>query len=266
VQGDLSAISVNNFMCLCVCQVYLLCFGFLLLTVEVGLMATVKARRAWRVIGAVLPLIAVIIAALIWSSFATYHHAVGPKVPGGVAWTLIAVLDGTVIVTTPIWLSTVLPSPVRNYAAVICVGALLGSMKINYDQTSWIGIFPPLIAGLLIHLVGVTLRAHAKLVLVEDTIPVVEVAPAVVKKAPALVEVAKSAPVSVKKPEKTSEISAFEIVSRMMNEAYAKGWPEPTGPELTEAVRQAGHVVNNEFGRTTKARWKKQRERVKLDG
>lgn len=228
-------------------------------------MASVKVRRAARIFGAVVPLIAVIIAALIWSGFATFHHAEGPKVPGNIAWTLIAVLDGTVIVTTPIWLSTVLPAQVRNYAASICIGALLGSMLINYEETGWIGVFPPLIAGLLIHLVGVTLRAHAKLVSAEDNPLVVEVVPAPVLKPAVPVEV-KPAPVLVKKSDNVIAISAFEIVSRMMNEAYAKGWSEPTGPELTAAVREAGHAVNNEFGRTSKARWKKQRERVIIDG
>lgn len=228
-------------------------------------MASVKVRRAARIFGAVVPLILVIISALIWSGFSTYHHAVGPKVPGGIAWTLIAVLDGTVIVTTPIWLSTVLPAPVRNYAAAICIGALLGSMKINYDQTSWIGVWPPFIAGLLIHLVGVTFRAYARLNSVEDSPLVVEVALAPVIKSAVSVE-AKPASVLVKKSDSVVAISAFEIVSRMMNEAYAKGWSEPTGPELTAAVREAGHAVNNEFGRTSKARWKKQRERVIIDG
>jgi hypothetical protein len=265
VQWGLSAISVNIAMSLLDFHPFMLDFCFLLLTREVESMASVRARRAARIFGAVVPLIAVIIAALIWSGFATYHHAVGPKVPGGVAWTLIAVLDGTVIVTTPIWLSTVLPAPVRNYAALICVGALLGSMKINLDQTGWIGVFPPLIAGLLIHLVGVTLRAHARLVLVEDSPVVVEVAPPVVPEVSAPVEV-KPAPAPVKKSDNALGVSAFEIVSRMLNEALVMERAEPTGPELTAAVRRAGHSVNDNYGRTSKAVWKRKREQVSVNG
>jgi hypothetical protein len=258
VQRGLSAISVNIAMSLLDFHSCMLGFCFLLLTREVESMASVRARRACRIFGAVVPLIAVIIAALIWSGFATYHHAEGPLVPGKIAWTLIAVLDGTVIVTTPIWLSTVLPSPVRNYAALICVGALLGSMKINLDQTGWIGVFPPLIAGLLIHLVGVTLRAHAKLVSVEDN-------PVVVQEVSAPV-VSKPAPVPVKKSDAPLEVPAFEIVSRMLNEALVMERSEPTGPELTAAVRRAGHNVNDNYGRTSKAVWKRKREQVNVNG
>jgi hypothetical protein len=228
-------------------------------------MASIKTRRAVRIFGAVVPLIAVIVASLIWSGFATFHHAAGPKVPGGVAWTLVAALDGTVIVTTPIWLSTVLPLRVRNYAALICIAALAGSMKINYDQTGALGVWPPLIAGLLIHLVGVTLRAHAQLAATEDALPVVEV-PASVVELPVVIDTPIPSPVKKLKVETVLAVRPFEIVSRMMNEAYAKGWDEPTGPELTEAVRAAGHEVNDNYGRTSKATWKQKRKQVSVDG
>lgn len=228
-------------------------------------------------VAAVLPLVLVIAAALIWSGFATYHHAVdgevppgGTPVPGGIAWTLIAALDGTVVVTTPVWLSTHLPAKVRNYAAALCVLALAGSMYIGAVETGVQGAIPPLIAGGLIHLVGVVLRAYSDLERdiddestgspvtekSEDVVPPVEEPPVV----PAVEQsVDVDSPVDEK-------VEPFEIVSRMLNKAYALGDPEPTGPELTEAVRAAGYTVNDNYGRTAKARWKKQNERVTVNG
>jgi hypothetical protein len=224
-----------------------------------------------QMMAAVGPLIIVICAALIWSGYATYHHVVGDKVPSLVGWTLIVALDGTVVVTTPVWLSTLLPAKVRNYAALICVGALCGSMAINFAQTGWPGVFPPLIAGALIHLVGVVLRAFDRL-RNEPTTGASQEAehemPPVVA-GPDPVEV-KTAPNPSPRPvpkvslAKKSEVQPYELVSRLLIEAYAKEADEPSGARLTAAVRAAGHDVNDNYGRSAKARWKKNREQVSI--
>lgn len=243
-------------------------------------MATHNSHRRQK-LAAVIPLIVVIIAALIWSGYATYHHAEGPAVPGFVAWTLIAALDGTVVVTTPVWLSTVLPARVRNYAAVICMGALVGSMFINYAETGWIGVFPPLIAGALIHLVGVVLRAFARLdvpsapsedsVLVDSSDAGEEHLMPSTSTLPDLST--QATPPSPKKPDLVvppllslrkgaGDKSAYEIVSHALTAAHASGADEPSGADLTRVVREAGHAVNDNYGRSAKARWKNKREQV----
>lgn len=231
-------------------------------------MASLKTRRAWRTSVSVVPLIAVILSSLIWSGYATFQHAEGPEVPGSVAWTLIAALDGTVVVTTPVWLSTVLPRKVRNYAAVICCLALAGSMLINFSETGWPGVFPPLIAGALIHLVGVVLRAFAELDRradapassgsvdsVTETVPVAEEQIMPSTDPPQVVK--PQAPAPAQKPHVVR--TAAEVVYGMLERAERDGAPEPTGAELTQAVRGAGHDVNDAYGRTTKARWKRTR-------
>lgn len=214
-----------------------------------------QARIVWlRKASAIGPLVLVILSSLIWSGWATYHHAQSPKVPGYIAWTLIAALDGSVVVTTPIWLSTVLPAKVRHYAGVICASALAGSMVINVSETGWPGLFPPLIAGALIHLVGVVLRAFARLASPEPVLdPEPQVKPFVAPEP------------RVVRPTPVSPISPKELVSRMLNDALATGKAEPTGEQLTEAVRKAGHDVNPNYGRSAKSTWKKaQREQVSI--
>jgi hypothetical protein len=249
-------------------------------------MVSPKARRGWQIFAAVAPLLVVIFAALFWSSYATFHYVQSDKVPADVAWTMVAALDGTVVVTTPIWLSTVLLAPVRRYAAIICALALVGSMVLNYAETGWPGLFPPLIAGLLIHLVGITLRALAALNkggIVEDKVDVSakpdikpeikrESAPPSVKPVPekTVVLEKKLAPVAPPVVPAASPVSTSmpgglapqEIVFWLLNEAHATDGAQPTGPELTAAVRAAGHIVNDEYGRTTRARWAKARKEV----
>lgn len=251
---------------------------------------------------AVAPLILVIAASLIWSGYATYHHAIdamGPsgteKLPGLVAWTLIAALDGTVVVTTPVWLSTVLPAKVRNYAAVICMGALGGSMYINYLETGVDGVFPPLIAGALIHLVGVVLRAFARIekdsakesakksakespavdaesapvhapvsvALDAPQIPAEprEVPPTLappVPPAPVLADLDRSADEPAETPavlDRDAPASPMDTVRQILGSAYAKGEALPGGAVLTAAVREAGFEVNDNYGRSARARW-----------
>ncbi len=253
-------------------------------------MTSLKARR-WRTAGYVVPLVVVIGAALLWSSYATYHHAEGPTVPGTVAWTMFVALDGAVIVTTPVMLSTVLSVRIRRFAGVICAGALSWSMVINQAETGWIGVAPPLIAGALIHLVGLVLRDFRRIDNEADAPPQIETAdapkrvehtlPSVVSEAvgpvtpvvPVQPSPTVDKPVDMQKPRKVASVlisslpsglPAQEVVFWLLNEAHAHDWPEPKGPELTAAVREAGHSVNDEYGRTTKARWRKAREEVRI--
>lgn len=219
--------------------------------------------------GVVVPLLAVIAGSLIWSGYATYHHALSPTVPPLVASMLIVTLDGSVVVTTPVWLSTRLPRGVRNYAGVICCAALSGSILINYSETGLPGVFPPLIAGVLIHLVGLVLRAHPVNptagsgsvdvetvgvdVSVEHQMPSTDPSPDVVVPKPVVPARPAIKPVAVPDP----ELTPSQIVFGLLDAAHSKGVPLPGGPELTQAVRAAGHEVNDEYGRTTKARWRK---------
>jgi hypothetical protein len=165
--------------------------------------------------------------------------------------------------------------------------ALGGSMAINFAETGWMGLFPPLIAGALIHLVGVVLRAFAGLETSTDSDSDDAPAPGVEHKMPSSESPPKppvfnmplvtyeemqkpspkprSRPVSLEKTA-TAGIEPFELVSRALNEAHALDKPEPTGPELLALVRAAGHDVNKDYGRTAKARWKKNREQVIVDG
>lgn len=259
---------------------------------------TAATKHRLRVTAAVGPLVLIIVASLIWSAYATYHYVLSDKVPAGVAWTLVAALDGTVVVTTPIWLSTILPGKVRNYSAVICVLALLGSMGLNYAETGWPGVLPPFIAGSLIHLVGVVLRAFASLnkdvppnpetdvapageehgmptlspekaepeQSVEDTAPAQPTPQALVdtEGSPAVVVVPAPAPPVSEEPAYSlppAGLPPQEIVFWILNEAYVRDDELPSGPQLTSAVRAAGHTVNDEYGRTTKARWRAARAR-----
>jgi hypothetical protein len=180
-------------------------------------------------------------------------------------------------------------------------------MLINVDQYGWIGSPAPLFAGLLIHVVGLVLRAygeHAKAdagdserqvrepvvtlpVEVEHEMPtpgsglaepeerklpapplpnVVETVPepvaetAVEIPVPVLTVVPKTEPVS--SSSLPAGLDPQEIVFWLLNEAHARDLPLPSGPELTAAVREHGHEINNEYGRTTKARWVKARKKV----
>lgn len=257
-------------------------------------MAEHGAGHGRQKLAAVAPLILVIAASLIWSGYATYHHAIDAtapidgsgKVPGQIAWTLIVALDGTVVVTTPIWLSTVLPPRARNYAAVICVLALGGSMLINYAETGWPGVFPPLIAGALIHLVGVVLRAFARieespvessaadaeseLVHADESantdapqtpagpgaVPVTSTPPAtrtvLADSDPEADVPMTETPSELDRPEPAT---AADLVRRILGSAYATGRALPGGAELTAACQKAGFDVNPNYGRSARARW-----------
>jgi hypothetical protein len=258
-------------------------------------MVSTRARR-WRTAGYVVPLFVVIGAALYWSSYATFQYVEGPRVPGHVAWTMFVSTDGAVIVTTPIILSTVLSARVRRWAGAICAGALLWSMFINQAETGWVGIAPSIIAGALIHVVGLVLRDLRRLetadsrsvplptgsadtsVEVEQAMPSADPVAPPVSPPPVVDEpdvmtpkarnhspaTGASASAGISPPVAPSllpvGLSAREIVFRLLNEAHAKDLPEPSGPALTAAVRNAGYEVNDEYGRTTKARWRKSRE------
>lgn len=265
-------------------------------------MAT-HSTRGWRTTGFVVPLLLVIGAALYWSSYATYHSAIGPDVnkpivSHDVAVMLFLSLDGAVLVTTPVMISTVLSKHVRVFAGLIGGGALLFSMVLSISETDWVGAAPPLLAGLLIHLVGQVLRdfrdaddreakAAADKLLADkpSAPPVIEtvVATAQVERVTPTAVSAKAGPelkalpqapaqptVSLEKntatpnPSIPSGLDKQDVVFWMMNEAHAKGWPEPTGPELTDQVRAAGYTVNDNYGRTTKARWRTAREEVRV--
>ena len=255
-------------------------------------MASLSARRRWRTAGYVAPLCVVIGAALYWSSFATFQHAVGPDVPGEVAWALPVTLDGAVVVTTPVMLSTVLSVRIRGFAGFICASALIGSMAINSAETGLIGAAPPLVAGLLIHLVGLVLRDFRRIDAEADAPQQTEVVatplgsehlmPLTIAETagpdfdsvqpPASPEPDRSVgspATAVPAPSEDSvpalsllppERGPQEIVFAMLDRALSDGLDLPSGPKLTAAVRAAGHVVSDEYGRTTKARWRKSRE------
>lgn len=261
-------------------------------------MQAVQARRRWLLAARITPLTLVILGSLTWSSFSTFEYSVLLGVPAFIAWTLPLALDGTVAVTTPIWLSTVEDKAERNYAAWICTGALIGSMAVNVAGHGWIGIFCPLISYFLIHLVGRVLRAGAARMAVDDTVaetrtvaadetpavaevPVVDVpvtpAPAPVAIEP--VEVPQAQVAAVTAPEPVVETAALpepvrlhaappsfesgaDVVRHLLETATAHGRTLPGGSELTRAVRDAGFQVNDNYGRTQKARWVAAREKV----
>lgn len=210
---------------------------------------SVKVRRWWRSAAYVTPLVLVIGGALVWSSYATFAYAEGRGVPGSIAWALPLALDGTVAVTTPAWLSTRLPRGVRNYAGSVCVLALAGSMAVNAAETDWVGLFPPLIAGALIHLMGVVLRAFAALDRDADSdLDKVEDVASGSVPGPIL-PVATVDPPSVR--------SAAEAGRAVLNRAYAEGAELPSGAEITAACRVAGFEVNDNYGRSLRAAWLK---------
>lgn len=253
-------------------------------------MQAVQARRRWLLAARITPLTLVILGSLTWSSFSTFEYSVLLGVPAFIAWTLPLALDGTVAVTTPIWLSTVEDKAERNYAAWICTGALLGSMAVNVAGHGWIGIFCPLISYFLIHLVGRVLRAGAARLRGADTaaetrvaaeVPAADVvettAPAPVEIEP--VEAEEPQVVAVTAPEPVAETaelpepvrlqvapprfeSGADVVRHLLETATAHSRELPGGSELTRAVREAGFQVNDNYGRTQKARWVAARERV----
>ncbi|MFA7264799.1 MAG: hypothetical protein WC054_00565 [Candidatus Nanopelagicales bacterium] len=225
-----------------------------------------QTRRRFRIASLIIPLCLVIGSALCWSAFSTYHYVESPIVPGYIAIMLIVALDGTVVVTTPVWLSAVLPSQVRHYAAIICLAALAGSMAVNYAETGWPGVFPPLIAGALIHLVGVVLRAmkpapahvHERHQHVQERVQD-EVEKALVVSEPAQEIVTEPAPV-VLSLAKSPVGSPQEVAFAILDQAAREGRELPSGPELVAAVRKAGHGVGDDYGRTTKGRWRAARK------
>lgn len=261
-------------------------------------MLSVQARRRWLLAARITPLTMVIAGALTWSSYSAFEYAMGQGVPAFIAWTLPLALDGTVAVTTPIWLSTAEEKAERNYAAWICTFALIGSMAVCAAGHGWVGVLCPLISYFLIHLVGRVLRAGAARMAVasevRDTavetpavaeVPVVDAVPApepvvaeieqVVFPEPLVEPVTAPEPVVETEPE--VEVlpepvrlqvapprfeSGADVIRHLLEQATARGDDLPGGAELTQAVRDAGFPVNDNYGRTQKARWVRENERV----
>lgn len=257
-------------------------------------MASDQTRRHWRAAVYVVPLCFVIAAALVWSSYATYHNSLGPKVPGFIAWTMFVTLDGAVVVTTPVMLSTILKWHSRLFAALIGGGALVWSMFINHAEAGWKGVAPPLFAGLLIHLVGHVLRDFARGD--EDADPVADGGP---KEIASDAPVFAPEPVSVPTPPARREVvlgpvhgpelppvlgpvppappaqpvttatrSAADLARKMLNDAYSRDVDLPGGAAITRACREAGFPVGDNYGRSFLNRWRAEhpgaREAVKV--
>lgn len=257
-------------------------------------MLSVQARRRWLLAARITPLTLVIAGALTWSSYSAFEYATGQGVPAFIAWTLPLALDGTVAVTTPIWLSTEEEKGERNYAAWICTFALIGSMAVCAAGHGWVGVLCPLISYFLIHLVGRVLRAGAARMAsasthdtvaetpAADEVPVVDEVPASVSRA---VEIESGS--AMKSPDEAVTVpgqaveteplpepvrlqvapprfeSGADVVRHLLETATAHSRELPGGSELTRAVRDAGFSVNDNYGRTQKARWvRDQAERV----
>jgi len=243
----------------------------------------------------------VIAGALTWSSYSAFEYAMGQGVPAFIAWTLPLALDGTVAVTTPIWLSTVEDKAERNYAAWICTFALIGSMAVCAAGHGWVGVLCPLISYFLIHLVGRVLRAGAARMVVAPVVRDTVTETPAVAEVPVVDEVAADEPVvaeieAVEVPEPLVEAvtvpepvvetapepvedevlsppvrlqvapprydSGADVIRHLLEQATARGDELPGGAELTRAVRDAGFQVNDNYGRTQKARWVRDNERV----
>lgn len=210
-------------------------------------------------------------------------------VPAFIAWTLPLALDGTVAVTTPIWLSTVEEKSERNYAAFICTGALIGSMAVNAAGHGWVGILCPLISYFLIHLVGRVLRAGARRHALADTpaavaetpvtpeldVVVPDPTPPLVPRPSPLPEPAPLVPepepvVTEPEVEETPAPAHLTVLPRrfssaadMARDLLDSSSGEMGGAEITRKVRDAGFSVGDNYGRSMKARWvAAQREEV----
>lgn len=81
--------------------------------------------------------------------------------------------------------------------------------------------------------------------------------------APELVEVTASLPEPVRLQVAPPRFeSGADVVRHLLETATAHDRGLPGGSELTRAVRDAGFQVNDNYGRTQKARWVSAREKV----